>query len=51
MIGALREILKKSRERYVVATGPYNLLFGHTDVFLFLGVFPHLEAHDPGVVA
>ena len=56
MIRALREILKKDRERYVVATGPYNLLWGHTDVrrtlekrlrqlgtdyvdvFLFLGV-------------
>jgi aryl-alcohol dehydrogenase-like predicted oxidoreductase len=32
MVRALREILKKDRERYVVATGPYNLIWGHTDV-------------------
>src|SRR5512139_2423145 len=32
MIRALREILKAGRERYVVATGPYNLIWGHTDV-------------------
>jgi aryl-alcohol dehydrogenase-like predicted oxidoreductase len=32
MIRALREILKTDRERYVVATGPYNLIWGHTDV-------------------
>jgi aryl-alcohol dehydrogenase-like predicted oxidoreductase len=32
MIRTLREILKTNRERYVVATGPYNLIFGHTDV-------------------
>jgi len=32
MVRALREILKRDRERYVVATGPYNLGWGHTDV-------------------
>ena len=32
MIRALREVLKTGRERYVVATGPYNLIWGHTDV-------------------
>ena len=61
MIRALREILKTERERYVVATGPYNLIWGHTDVrrtlekrlrqlgteyidaFLFLGVMKPKE--------
>jgi aryl-alcohol dehydrogenase-like predicted oxidoreductase len=56
MIRALREVLKAERERHVVATGAYNLIWGHTDVrrtlerrlrqlgteyldvFLFLGV-------------
>jgi aryl-alcohol dehydrogenase-like predicted oxidoreductase len=32
MVRALREIMKTGRERYVVATGPYNLIWGHTDV-------------------
>ena len=32
MVRALRGILKTDRERYVVATGPYNLIWGHTDV-------------------
>jgi aryl-alcohol dehydrogenase-like predicted oxidoreductase len=32
MVRALREILKTNRERHVVATGPYNLIWGHTDV-------------------
>jgi aryl-alcohol dehydrogenase-like predicted oxidoreductase len=32
MVGALRKILKTGRERYVVATGPYNLIWAHTDV-------------------
>jgi aryl-alcohol dehydrogenase-like predicted oxidoreductase len=61
MIRSLREILKRDRERYVVATGPYNLVWGHTDVrrtfekrlrqlrteyidvFLFLGVMKPTE--------
>ena len=29
MTGALRELLRKDREKYVVATGPYNFLWGH----------------------
>ncbi len=32
MIGVLREELKRHRERYVVATGAYNLLFGHPNL-------------------
>ena len=61
MVRALREILRSNRERYVVATGPYNLIWGHTDVrrtlekrlrqlrtdyvdvFLFLGVMKPKE--------
>jgi aryl-alcohol dehydrogenase-like predicted oxidoreductase len=61
MVGALREVPKTGRERYVVATGPYNLIWGHTDVrrtlekrlrqlgtdyvdvFLFLGVMKPKE--------
>jgi aryl-alcohol dehydrogenase-like predicted oxidoreductase len=32
MMGVLREILPKERERYVVATGAYNMLFGHPNL-------------------
>lgn len=32
MVRALREVLRKDRGRFVVATGPYNLIWGHTDV-------------------
>ena len=32
MIKVLREAFKRDRERYVVATGAYNLLVGHFDV-------------------
>jgi aryl-alcohol dehydrogenase-like predicted oxidoreductase len=56
MVGTLRDVLRQERERYVVATGAYNLIWGYTDprrtlekrlrqigvdqidVFLFLGV-------------
>jgi len=30
MAAVLREVLQSNRERYVVATGPYNLLWGYT---------------------
>jgi len=32
MIGVLRRVLKSKRENYVVATGAYNLLLGHTNL-------------------
>lgn len=32
MVRALREILRRDRDRFVVATGPYNLIWAHTDV-------------------
>jgi aryl-alcohol dehydrogenase-like predicted oxidoreductase len=32
MIGVLREVLKKSRERYVVVTGAYNLIWWHPNL-------------------
>jgi aryl-alcohol dehydrogenase-like predicted oxidoreductase len=56
MTRALRDVFRAGRERFVLATGPYNLIWGHTnlrrtlerrlrqfrtdyiDVFLFLGV-------------
>jgi len=31
MTGALREILPRDRQKFVVATGPYNLIWGHTN--------------------
>jgi aryl-alcohol dehydrogenase-like predicted oxidoreductase len=30
MISVLRDVLRHNREKYVIATGPYNLLWGHT---------------------
>ncbi len=32
MIRALRDIFGTDREKYVIATGPYNLIFSHTNV-------------------
>ena len=32
MIGVLREVLKNKRESYVVATGGYNLIYGHPNL-------------------
>jgi len=32
MTGVLRDILRYNRENYVVATGAYNLIWGHTDL-------------------
>jgi aryl-alcohol dehydrogenase-like predicted oxidoreductase len=32
MISVLRDLSRSSREKYVVATGAYNLLIGHTDI-------------------
>jgi aryl-alcohol dehydrogenase-like predicted oxidoreductase len=32
MTAAMREILKNSRDRIVLATGPYNLVFGHPNL-------------------
>jgi aryl-alcohol dehydrogenase-like predicted oxidoreductase len=32
MIRVLRDVLKKERERYIVATGAYNLLLGHPNL-------------------
>ena len=29
MTGALRELFRKDRDKYVVATGPYNFIWGH----------------------
>lgn len=32
MTRTLRDLLRAERERFVLATGPYNLLWGHTDL-------------------
>lgn len=32
MTGAIREIVKKDRDRYVLATGAYNLIFGYPNL-------------------
>ena len=32
MISVLRDTLRRKREGYIVATGPYNLLWGHTNL-------------------
>jgi aryl-alcohol dehydrogenase-like predicted oxidoreductase len=32
MVGVLREVLRHDRERFVVATGAYNYIWGHQDV-------------------
>ncbi len=32
MIGAMRDLLKRERERYVVATGAYNLIIGYPNL-------------------
>ena len=32
MISVLRDVLRRKREGYVIATGPYNLIWGHTNL-------------------
>ena len=32
MMAVLRDVLPRDRERYLVATGPYNFLLGHTSI-------------------
>jgi len=32
MIAVLRDVLRRERERFIVATGPYNLVWGHTSI-------------------
>lgn len=32
MVGVMRDVLKTNREKYVIATGAYNLIFGHQDL-------------------
>lgn len=32
MIAVLRDVLRRDREKYIVATGAYNLIWGHPDV-------------------